>query len=973
MVFSLSESSHSTLSVPVQRVFSLLRPETAALLAEHLRSFTDQKRINHYLPEFHHHFPGFLDEMAGGHPPAVLWLLTFFQHSRFLSEELLQHPDWLCQITDLQGIYSTEQYAKRLTEFLKLSSVNVPVQAWHLAAFRRRELLRLVLRDVLGLGTLSEITHELSNLAEAILQRALGGIEELLVQQHGSLVQSENSRKSGSFSVIAVGKLGGQELNYSSDLDLIFLYGQNVAVGGPEVILSREFYRKLAISYTKLLSAYTRAGLCYRVDLRLRPEGKLGEICLPLESAKEYYARRARDWELQMLIKARVVAGNQSVGNALLHSVQPFIYDSNTDFSTIEMMSIQRERLTEKLSSKQLAGTQLDVKLARGGVRDIEFLVQCLQRLHGGSDESLRRRGTIPALVRLLERDLLSITEYARLTNAYQFLRQVEHRLQFDEDRQIYCLPADPDELDRLAHCLPVVRTASEQRPGAELLKQLNQHLENVQAVYGRIMQAQRPLSYHPVAPAATETASETAINEPAQNQNATENAVCLMKSIEAASPAFADALRYQCSRPRIPAIESFWNALRGKPRLFASLNDPKLADYVLQILNTSPYLSSQLIADLSFLEEIQDVAANPYRRAAFESLAAPLNDINALRRFFRREMFRIQIASTCAAEPVFQTLDRTSALAEFMIARAYRIAFERSLDSMSREERQSNPYKAPENEMMLIALGRLGMREFDLGSDADLLFIVPDSEVRKQQFWTRVAENIIEILTEYTGEGSILSIDTRLRPNGREGPLVQTESAYTDYFANYSEAWEGIAYMKARAVAGNLERATAFLAKLQEVDWRRWGQSGRSKQDLKQMRLRLEREQGNDHPLKAGRGSYYDTDFILMYLRLKGAGLFFRSLNTPERIDIVEKMGHLERADAELLRRATTLYRAVDHGLRVYTGRAEAKLPQSADDLQTIAALVDRWTSRDDSDQCFEKLIQMRDSMYQLFHRLFA
>src|SRR6185312_490856 len=212
------------------------------------------------------------------------------------------------------------------------------------------------------------------------------------------------------------------------------------------------------------------------------------------------------------------------------------------------------------------------------------------------------------------------------------------------------------------------------------------------------------------------------------------------------------------------------------------------------------------------------------------------------------------------------------------------------------------SPFDDPQGEMMVIALGRLGMREFDLGSDADLLFIIPDVEVDRQKFWTRVAEHVIDILTAYTGDGTILSIDTRLRPNGREGMLVQIESTYTDYFAHHSEAWEGISYMKARAVAGDMERATSFLPGLQQVDWRRWGQSGRSRQDLKQMRLRLEREQGIATPLKAGRGAYYDADFALMYLRLKGAGLFFKTLNTPERIDIIEKMGHLERSDAEFL-----------------------------------------------------------------------
>jgi glutamate-ammonia-ligase adenylyltransferase len=197
---------------------------------------------------------------------------------------------------------------------------------------------------------------------------------------------------------------------------------------------------------------------------------------------------------------------------------------------------------------------------------------------------------------------------------------------------------------------------------------------------------------------------------------------------------------------------------------------------------------------------------------------------------------------------------------------------------------------------MMVVALGRLGMSEFDLGSDADLVFIIPDADVSEQRYWTGVAERMIRTLGSYTGEGLMFAIDTRLRPNGREGQLVLSEAAYKAYFESHAEAWEGISYMKSRAIAGDVERATVFLHELQDVDWRRYGQSMRSRRDLMEMRMRVEREQGPRNPLKAGVGGYYDIDFALMYLRLKGAGIFYKVLNTPERIDVIEKMGHLSR-----------------------------------------------------------------------------
>jgi len=182
---------------------------------------------------------------------------------------------------------------------------------------------------------------------------------------------------------------------------------------------------------------------------------------------------------------------------------------------------------------------------------------------------------------------------------------------------------------------------------------------------------------------------------------------------------------------------------------------------------------------------------------------------------------------------------------------------------------------------MMVIALGRLGMNEFDLASDADLVFVIADRDAAETLFWTSVAERIISVISAYTGDGVVFTIDTRLRPNGREGALVHTESACREYFENHAEAWEGISWMKARGVAGDIDNATILLGQLQELDWRVYGQSGRSRVELARMRTRLEREQGSRNPLKAGPGGYYDIDFILMYLRLRGAGFFFKVLNT--------------------------------------------------------------------------------------------
>ncbi len=957
---------------------SVLNEHTAESLLpginELIGASPDPLRVAQYVAEFASRHPALWDQLAQD-SERCSWLIAIFSFSHFLSEELLRRPEWLWSIAEIDHPLTFADYKQRLESFLQQSAIAVPT-ALDLALFRRKELLRIVLRDALNLGTLAEITEELSNLADAILGCALTHTISHFEYRYGCPMTQDSSGAASPalFTVLALGKLGGRELNYSSDIDLMFLHSGNGETSGPHRITNKEFFKKVANDFTNLLSTYTAAGLCYRVDLRLRPEGTLGEVCLSLATAKEYYSKRARDWELQMLIKARVAAGDEALGRTLLDFLESSIYSTTLDFSTIEAMSATRERMSEKLARKRLRKDELDVKLARGGIRDIEFLVQCLQRLHGAREIWVRHGGTLLALSRLRDKDLLSRTEYSRLVDAYEFLRHLEHKLQFEDDRQTHALPANPVELERIARRLRLVDQPFQRgiSGSAQLLQALNQHLENVQGIYEGIVHAQRPLYY---APASALSSVTDAPPKPPEERRKADVSSELLRSLEQTAPLFAERLRMRGIHRSESALASFLEKALRTPSCLALLEaHPLLGDWAVQIFELSPFLSEQLTRRPEFLDQIQLIADDPEHRPAFEAAAPPLQDLDGLRRFFHREMFRIQAGSICLPESVFQTLDRTSSLAEFVIARAFRIAREQGMAHALSHAKPNKLFEEPQSEMMVVALGRLGMREFDLGSDADLLFIIPDSEAPRQRFWTRVAEHLIDMLTAYAGDGPILSLDTRLRPNGREGMLVQTESKYVEYFSNKAEAWEGIAYMKARAVAGDTERATKFLTELQQVDWRRYGQGGRSKQDLRQMRMRLQREQGNSTPLKAGEGGYYDADFILMYLRLKGAGMFFKSLNTPERIDIVEKMGHLERADAEFLLQATTFFRALDHATRVVTGRAEEKLPGSIAEREMLAELMHRWTSeRPTAAQLDDELGTLQAKMRRLFERTFA
>jgi len=941
-------------------------PDSRGVLDSLLAHSPDPDSALHYLSRYLEVQP----------PPPVSRLrplVSVFGYSHFLSETLFQQPDWTASGLEdhLYRVLPAEELRGQLSP-LPLATMDRPGVALELARFKRRGLLRIMLRDVLGLATLAEVTLELSNLADTILAAAL---ERVSLEQATLCGQPLLARPAGApceFAVIALGKLGGQELNYSSDIDLLYLFTGAGETDGPRRITSKEFYIKVANQLTGLLSSTTTEGFCYRVDLRLRPEGRLGEAALSLGAAGDYYGRRARDWELQMLIKARAAAGSQALGRRFLRHVEPLIYKTTTDFSAIESMSETRERIHEKLRRRAPGG--LDVKLTRGGIRDIEFLTQCLQRLYGGRDTWVRHGGTLFALHRLRDKGYLAARDYARLTGAYQFLRTLEHRLQLEHDRQTHTLPQEEEALEILARKMGVPDLPGETR----------RHLQEVTDLYDRLIHGHGP------APQAAGEAPPLFQLEPeSPGDSADLGMQAQLRYLEMRAPQLSSRIaRAPVARGR-RLFEHFLGKLVAMPELLDELEAaPSLIELAADLFELSPFFAEWLIRNPEEIHELQRVAAfaptdqqptlfdlaptgpgAPLEHPELEHLVRTGASIQVksawLRRFYRRQMLRIQTESICRRSPIFSTLEQTTVLADWMVAAAYRMA----LDDVVGSEGVS-----PRHTMHVVALGRLGMREFDLGSDADLVFIIPDAARPELSLWTRVAERAIDVLTSYTGEGVIFSVDTRLRPLGREGELVQTEGRYKTYFSEQAQAWEAITYMKTRCLAGDVEKGTAFLTDLQNVDWRRYGQSGALAALLSDMRRKLEKEQGAEQPLKAGRGGYYDIDFALMYLRLRGAGIFYRSLNTPERIEVIERMGLLGPENAEFLRSAAVFYRALDHGLRVSTGRPTAALPTALSQVEILTELVKRWTPAGLHVRPLDALLaEMRQRTRAAFNQIFG
>jgi glutamate-ammonia-ligase adenylyltransferase len=963
----------------------------AAKLSRFLQQMPDPDAALNYLHRY---------LVEAGHPAEWIFrpsrrlhaVLALFSHSNFLSDAVVRHPELISWALDEERFYRVLSNEEMYSALGWSPAVADDSQiALTLALFKRMHLIRIVLRDLLGTATLAEVTLELSNLADAIIHGAHEYLRRQLVQKFGRpLSDADTGPIDCQFAVLGLGKLGGRELNYSSDIDLMYLYTGDGTTSGPIRISNKEFILELSKRLTQLLSMITAEGCCFRVDVRLRPDGTMGELVLPLEAALEYYHRRARDWELQMLIKARPTAGAITLGRAFLKIVEPLIYQTTTDFSNVERVAETRDRIQEKLRRRSKPG--INVKLARGGIRDIEFLVQCFQRLYGGKDPWVRSGGTLFALHRLRDKGYLSLQDYGRLDSAYQFLRTIEHLLQMEDDRQVHTLPSNGEALALL---MRKVRAKLLTRAGADnLLTQVQRHLSDIAEIYERVIHAQRPTATIPRDATPEEPADADSPNSRLGSDSVSVEDVehswrTQLRHLERESPALASAVRALPLRRGRKHFEFFLNKIVPQPRLLREFEHlPALVECVADLIEHSPYLAENLIRypdDVLELKAVAEPAASSgppgpescgFGAAARPEMPAEMRRMIEgsgsfeercawLRRFYRRCMLRLQAESVFRRQPIFTTLAKTSDLADHIIQAAYEIAVDAQCRATGRPQ--------PSHALRVIALGRLGMREFDLASDADLVFVLPDDAAADKAWWTEVVNRIIETISSYTVEGLIFSVDPRLRPMGRDGELVQTESAYKSYFAERAQAWEAITYMKSRAVAGDCEGGTVFLTELQDVDWRRYGLSGDLGPLLLDMRNKLEREQGAQRPIKAGAGGYYDLDFILMYLRLRDAGIFFESLTTPERIEVIRSTGRLTAKQAATLHETAVFFRALDHAIRVSTGHSSSMIPASLFKQEILAELIGRWSRIKPVAQPLPSFVQqVRQSTRSLFLQIF-
>jgi [glutamine synthetase] adenylyltransferase / [glutamine synthetase]-adenylyl-L-tyrosine phosphorylase len=889
----------------------------------------------------------------------VHYALAVFGYSHFLGETLIQNTDLFHLLQRdklLDRSRSREEYREAFARF-RSRSFDTDI-ALLLARFKRREYVRIMLRDVLGTATLGEITNEISSLADVLIEEALRELDASFRSRYGppQHVDAEGRLTDIPVTVLSLGKLGGNELNYSSDIDLLFIYGDGQDAGTTSISI-REYFVRLAQSVTDALSRMTREGSAFRVDLRLRPQGGEGEPAIALAQALEYYRQTAGDWELQAMIKVRHSAGDVPLARRFIRGVQPFVYSEQVNFAAIETALAARDRIGARRRAVAARDGSIDVKLDRGGIRDIEFLVQCLQRVYGGKERWLRSGGTLFSLQKLHDKGHLTGRDYNELTTAYEFLRKLEHRLQLRHGQQTHKLPKSSAELAVVARSMASGQAAPPSENVAELVER---RMAAVAEIYNRIIHHQQWQQQRDTPEFHLESA------EPGRDQTERQ----MMARLAADSPALHEVLRSAAldASSRRNLFRFLSAAFTSSERYAVVARAPQAVRHALQIFRLSDYLTDilsrhpeEIVSLAGGQGTAPDGAGHLFEQDADEERAfgdpvfsylgcagvSHAEKLALLRRHYRHRVFASGARDVVEGRRVYESLAETTRAADEAIAAALAIA------------------EKPEG-LAVMALGRLGTGEFDLLSDADLLFV--RDEGLESAHAIKAAEQLMQALSAYTREGTVFPVDARLRPRGAEGELVMTVAHVQEYFQREAQAWEALSFTKLRHVAGANELSRRVLALAQ--GWTaRFADDPAFVNAVRGMRGKLDKPDAGGPNLKTGAGAMYDIDFIASALGVKH-GVTLRG-NTRQRLRTLHHARLLGEAEFGLLEEAAEFYRALEHAIRLATGRARKTLPVGEHARGAVEELAARMMDRGFEGGLETELQRTRAAVRSLYEHL--
>ncbi len=870
------------------------------------------------------------------------------ESSQYLAT-LLRRPEyerWLCGERNLYRRYPlTELY----NDLQRLASAAADYQRL-MAAFRefkQRHFLRIGGRDCLGMASLAETTSQLSDLAGVALQI---GLQSLSEHPEWWMAESERAgwrelRNDLRLTVMGLGKLGGQELNYVSDIDILFLHalhsGNNPLPSESLVLISR-----LAQWTARLISDRCEGDRVFQVDFRLRPQGKDGPLTPSMAAALEHYLLFGHPWERQMLLKARPAAGDRSLGAAFLKDVRPFVFRRFLDFQALDELRAMRDKIIAEALRPLSGWESFDVKLGIGGIREVEFLVQSFQLIYGGRHTELDEPNTLRCLDKLENLKLLSGDAVRELKECYTFLRRVEHWVQLDQNRQTQKLPQSPEAKNRLSLALGFGDDAT------AFLRHLEVCCAAVHNHFLSLFQSDGKGR----SKTGEDASSDAGPSQKAHNlegfppESIARLKTCLsvfplflQETVMSVLSGFEDLEDLELADKIVGRLERYFNLVRKRPglvKVFAS-SAPWLADFCMALAR-SELLSALLAHNPSLVEGVATTerrvpGVDEWERAAEQILGGTRDYEESLEwvRRLKNERFLQLILLDLRGDLDHGAIEKAlSALADFVIRKTY----EQVLESLHLNKGLS---------VAVLALGKLGSREMTYLSDLDLVFVYRpapgESEELIPEDVIRLIQRFMRMLSTPLQEGPGYSVDARLRPTGNYGPLAVTDKAWMKYYQEEADIWEAQALIRVRCVAGDEKLGRWIEDRAKEICFKKrdaeavWGRLCHLR-----MRMQLERaDERRDHlDLKLGLGGLADIEFLVQgYLLVEGwrnNSLRFPSVRSALE-PVLESLAEIAASERDI-RGAFEALRSLEHRLRLHTNQSSSRVtPSQFESLKAV------------------------------------
>lgn len=953
-------------------------------------------------------------------------LLALFSTSQYLSDLLVVDNEAydLLRMTEGQPVARELLVEELVGEILHVTHPSEAMRI--LRNFKRRETLRIAYGDIVREQPIATVARQISFVADAAVEAALRFARRALEEKMGTPMHQGRPAK---FVVLAMGKLGGLELNYSSDIDLILISEGDGKTTGSRQTSNQEFFERLTRDMVKLLTEPTELGTTYRVDLRLRPEGSRGSAAITYERALAYYDNKGRTWERQAMIKARPIAGDIDLGASLLAELEPWIYSRYLSLADITGIKTLKRQIEQRTTAQ---GThQLDVKTGVGGIRDIEFAIQFLQLLNGGSQPEVRTGNTLEAIDHLEKAGCLSIQERTILEENYCALRKLEHRLQILYDLQTHTLPENPDELRKLAMRMgyfpSLERSATaafeeDHRERTELNRKILNHLLHNAFGNDADLEPEIDLVNNP-APTLDEI-REVLGKYPFEDiQNAYHNLMALATEkirflstrrcrhfLASIAPRLLEAI---AATPEpdttLVNLSRVSDSLGGKAALWELFrtNRPSLELYV-TLCATCPYLSSILTSNPGMIDELMDsllVEGLPSQEmlgATLADLSRGAEDIDPILHSFKHaQHLRIGVRDIIHRDDVERTHAALADVAEVCLTQIARSEQQRldnkfgtpTIPSFEHNEQASDELRArfagregEKCELVILALGKLGGSEPNYHSDLDVVFlyeaegrtfhtdytgskVTSATTTSNNHYFSELGQRIITRASRIGPYGRLYEVDARLRPTGKSGSLAVPIDSFANYFASgTADLWERQALCKARVIFGAPGAAAYAMEAVNNAAFSpAW--SPEDAEGIRSMRHRLE-ETATSRNLKRGRGGTVDTEFLVQMLQLKhgGADPSVRVPGTLAALTALEQAGYLAADDAEFFRNSYRFQRTVESAIRLMDTTGRHELPTDHRELAKLAYLM----GYSDAPALENKALELFDATRERFDKIF-